>query len=133
MRKFASHVEVEDGGNSSRNDKKGNRETIAEAMSRSGVVIAAHKMAIIDQVVAHENVDMGKQIKPAEVPNLNLAWTQENKKVSGTQVDASMLDEGKSPLRKFELASARKDTERSRVSRTIVGGNLELSNRASLE
>lgn len=44
-----------------------------------------------------------------------------------------MLDDGKSPQPKFELGSNPKDTERSRVSRTIVGGNLELSNRASLE
>ena len=44
-----------------------------------------------------------------------------------------MLDESKSPLPKFELGSHRRETERSKVSRTIVGGNLELSNRASLE
>ena len=112
-------------------------------MTRSGVVIDAGKMQIIDQktatidqLVAPEILDIEKQKKQQKqpvVPLLQVPWGQEATKVSGTQVDAAMLDDGKSPLPKSTLTSNRKDTERSRVSRTIVGGNLELSNRASLE
>ena len=58
MRKFASHVEVEEAADSG--NKKA-RHTVAEAMTRSGVTIdVLNQRANIDQLIAPQNTDVIK-------------------------------------------------------------------------